>query len=167
VNQDRRLDPEIIVRRLSPEDWRIERGLRLAALADAPSAFGSRLADAELFNEAEWRARLSGQTRFAASVDGRFVGTAGYAAGREPYPVASAVLVGMWVMPGPRGRGVADQLVAAATVACRLEGFASIWLSVTHGNEVAARLYERHSFARTGTDLEGDGDTFDMALALI
>lgn len=159
-------DPEIVVRRLFPEDWGIERGLRLAALADTPSAFGSRLADAELFNEADWRARLSGQTRLAASLDGRFVGTAGYAAGREPYPAASAVLVGMWVAPDFRGRGVADRLVEAVTAASRREGFASIWLSVTHGNEVAARLYERHGFARTGTDLEGEGDTFDMALVL-
>ncbi len=163
---ERTLTSETVVRRLSPEDWPIERELRLAALAESPSAFGSRLVDAEAFGEAAWRARLSGQTRFAALVGGRAIGTVGYASSREPYPVGTAVLVGIWVAPNARGCGVADRLVDAVIAACRSGGFGAIWLSVTHGNEVAARLYERHGFVRTGTDLEGDGDTFDMSLTL-
>ena len=156
----------IVVRQLSPDDWQVERDLRLAALAESPTAFGSRLADAEKFGDAEWRARLAGQTRFAASIAGYPVGTIGYAPASSPYPGGTAVLVGMWVAPDFRGGGVADRLVVAVIAACRSNGFAAVWLSVTHGNDVAARFYGRHGFVRTGTDFEGDGDTFDMILTL-
>lgn len=46
---------------LTPDDWPIWRELRLAALAEAPQAFGSRLADwqGEGDREERWRDRLS------------------------------------------------------------------------------------------------------------
>lgn len=155
------IDADISVLRLTPNDWRTERELRLAALFDAPSAFGSRLVDAEAFTEPDWRQRLSSQVRFAAWVGGIAVGTVGVAVDGEAYQAGTAVLVGMWVAPDARGRGVADQLVEAVIAEGRRDGLTAICLSVTHGNVVAERLYARHGFTRTGTDFEGDGDTFD------
>lgn len=159
-------DAEITVRRLSPDDWTIERDLRIAALADAPAAFGSRLSDAEGFSEADWRSRLSGQLRFTAWLNDEPVGTVGFAAAKDPYPAGTAILVGMWIAPFARGLGVANRLVAAVVEQCRRDGMTAIWLSVSDGNVVAERLYARHGFARSGTDLEGDGDTFDMVQPL-
>jgi hypothetical protein len=52
----------IAVRTLSADDWRDWRALRLAALAEAPDAFGSRLGDwqGDGDREERWRARLTG-----------------------------------------------------------------------------------------------------------
>jgi hypothetical protein len=44
---------------LTPDDWRTWRSIRLAALADAPDAFGSRLEDWTDADEGRWRDRLS------------------------------------------------------------------------------------------------------------
>lgn len=90
---------------LSPDDWPIWRELRLAALADAPYAFGSRLADwqGEGDREQRWRARLAlpGSYAVAALLDGEPVGSAGGVSGVDDGVV---VLVSMWVSPAARGR---------------------------------------------------------------
>ena len=46
------------IERLGPDDWQEFREIRLRALADAPTAFGMTLADAEQQTEDAWRARL-------------------------------------------------------------------------------------------------------------
>jgi hypothetical protein len=52
----------IVVRVLTVDDWSEWRVLRLAALRDAPQAFGSKLADwqGEGDSERRWRGRLDG-----------------------------------------------------------------------------------------------------------
>lgn len=154
--------PTLEVRKLSADEWEIERDLRLSALRDAPEAFGSTLAETILFDEGQWRERLVRQARFAAWIDGEPVGTAGCSLAHDPYPQGAMVLVGMWVRPAARSRGVACRLVGAVIECCLRHDRPEIWLSVTHGNVAAERLYAKHGFHRTGTDLEGDGDTFDM-----
>src|SRR5215472_2683061 len=57
LDQARRIE----LRRLLADDWRIWRGLRLAALDEAPHAFGSSLADwtGTGGSEDRWRSRLT------------------------------------------------------------------------------------------------------------
>ncbi|GAA3444913.1 GNAT family N-acetyltransferase [Planomonospora venezuelensis] len=49
----------IDVRRLTPEDWRTFRDIRLAALADAPEAFSSSLAREQAYDDARWQAMMA------------------------------------------------------------------------------------------------------------
>jgi ribosomal protein S18 acetylase RimI-like enzyme len=56
-------------------------------------------------------------------------------------------VISMWVDRGARGRGIGWALLDA-TVA--FAGEAEVLLSVTDGNEVARRLYERYGFVETG-----------------
>jgi hypothetical protein len=57
---------------VGPDDWKVWRELRLAALEEAPYAFGSRLADWVDAPEERWRERLSvpGAYQVIASLDG-------------------------------------------------------------------------------------------------
>lgn len=138
---------EITLVRLTPDDWAAYRKLRLAALAEAPSAFGSTLAREEALTEADWRARLGRGTTFAVRTSDREVGTAaGIPGDREGH----AELVGMWVHPDWRGRGVGGMLVEAV-IAWAAQGpyrASTLWVSV--GNDAAEGLYARHRFVRTG-----------------
>lgn len=145
---------------LASDDWPIWRELRLAALTEAPNAFGSRLADwqGEGDREERWRARLDipGSYNLVAVLDGRPVGMASGVPAAEK---GVAELISMWVRPTARGRGAGDQLVSAVVRWARDIGVDVLQLAVTQGNEAAAALYQRNGFRYTGEfgDLMPDG----------
>jgi ribosomal protein S18 acetylase RimI-like enzyme len=138
----------VAVRRLAPDDWPLYRDLRLAALEDAPHAFGTRLEDERRNAERDWRERLERRAVFAAFHGPAPAGlTVGIPWGDDP---TSAYLTAMWVDPEHRGRGLGDALVVAVLDWSRDEGFEAVRLWVSDGNEPAERLYARHGFTRTG-----------------
>jgi ribosomal protein S18 acetylase RimI-like enzyme len=143
----------IELRELTADDWQLWRELRLAALEEAPYAFGSQLADWVDAEEERWRARLDipGSRNFVAVLDGTPVGMA---SGVRTDEDGVAELISMWIAPTGRGHGIGDQLMA------RVEGWARdaeaqiLELSVADGNEKARALYLRSGFA--DTDREGE-----------
>jgi ribosomal protein S18 acetylase RimI-like enzyme len=134
------------VRRLTSDDWAQLRAARLAALAEAPYAFFSTLAQEEQFAEETWRERAGRGTTFAAWDGDAIVGLAtGLDRGADGWH-----LVGMWVSPKLRGSGVADRLVGAVCDAARQSGATSVTLWVTEVNGRARAFYRRLGFVPTG-----------------
>jgi GNAT superfamily N-acetyltransferase len=147
------------LRVLTADDWMIWRELRLAALAEAPYAFGTRLADwqGDGDREVRWRAQLAtpGSYHVAALLDG---GPAGMAGGVPADEAGAVELVSMWVSPAARGRGVGGALVAAVERWARELPARALTLAVARGNEGASALYRRHGFVATGrSNLMPDG----------
>jgi ribosomal protein S18 acetylase RimI-like enzyme len=138
----------IEIRTVAPAEWQVWRELRLAALAEAPAAFTSRLADWQEAGEQRWRERLAipGSVNFVALLDGR---PAGMVSGL-PGPGGAPHLSTMWVSPAGRGRGVGDRLVQAVAQWASAQGAAELRLTVAGDNGRAAILYRRHGFADTG-----------------
>ncbi|WP_369360561.1 GNAT family N-acetyltransferase [Streptomyces sp. cg2] len=136
----------ISVRRLASDDWPLYRTLRLAALADAPEAFGSTLEQEQAFTEEAWRERLARRNQFVAEDGDRARGLIGIV----PDAPGTAQLVSMWVHPAARGRGAADLLVRAVLQWASDHGIPQVELWVTEGNGHAERLYARHDFQRDG-----------------
>jgi GNAT superfamily N-acetyltransferase len=122
------------------------REVRLAALQDAPYAFGSTYERERTTDEKSWRERLANRAQLAAELDAEIVGTAAGIASDK----TSAALISMWVAPRARGRGVGARLVNAVLDWAKDQGYSTVLLWVTDGNAVAERLYERCGFARTG-----------------
>ncbi|SCE73780.1 Acetyltransferase (GNAT) family protein [Micromonospora coriariae] len=145
---------------LAPDDWHTWRELRLAALAEAPDAFGSRLADwqGDGDREERWRGRLSipGSHNLVASLNGRPVGMASGVPTPDPLV---AELISMWVHPEARGHKVGHQLVEAVADWARAGGADRLRLSVMPDNAAAKALYRRTGFSRTDElgDLLPDG----------
>jgi GNAT superfamily N-acetyltransferase len=140
-------DRTAVVRRVLSEDWSVLRSVRLAALADAPDAFGSTLAEEERYSEAEWRAWLHPAAVFVALTDGRPVGMAAGIVGDHP---EERKLVAAWVHPSHRRYGVGAALLSAVEAWAVEDGAATLVLWVTRGNTAAGALYRRHGFAPTG-----------------
>jgi GNAT superfamily N-acetyltransferase len=154
----------LTVRALGAGDWVLKRDLRLAALRDAPGAFGATLADALARDEAGWRRWGSTGAVFAAFSGGRPVGLAGgVPADGDP---TAAELFSMWVDPDARGRGVAAALTDAVVGWARGRGYRRVWLEVASGNDTATRTYARYGFApSTRPPRTGCGSTMDLTLA--
>jgi ribosomal protein S18 acetylase RimI-like enzyme len=167
--------PEVVVTRLDPDDWAVLRAARLAALADAPEAFGSTTARELAFDEAEWRRRISTSPSFVAwrpgepvglvsVVNRAVVGGQGSTEGWE--------LVSMWVSPTARGTGAAELLASAVLDAVRAARADRVTLWVADDNARARAFYLRFGFTPTGARQEfrrHDGSVFDeeeLALAL-
>jgi ribosomal protein S18 acetylase RimI-like enzyme len=144
----------IALRRLSADDWAEWRPVRLAALAEAPDAFGSRLADWQDAPEHRWRTRLSlpGSLDLLAVEGDRAVGTVSGVP--DPDDPAHVELISMWVDPAARGRGVAGLLVRAVVGWAADQGAVDVRLSVMPDNDRARRAYARAGF--TATDEPGD-----------
>jgi GNAT superfamily N-acetyltransferase len=139
--------PDVRVRRLDPDEWDLFRRLRLAALTEAPYAFGSTYASESGFGEEWWRQRLVERTRFVAEVDGE---AAGIVSGGESGLEGMAAVTTMWVDPNFRRQGVGELLVKSVLEWARSTGYSGVVLWVTEGNEQAEKLYERNGFVRTG-----------------
>ena len=144
----------IELRRVTADDWATWRPVRLAALADAPQAFGSRLEDWQDAPEHRWRTRLSlpGAVDLLAVEDDDVVGMASGVP--DPDDLALAELISMWVAPGARGRGLVARLVDEVARVLVAQGVERLELSVMPDNDRARRAYERTGF--TATDEPGD-----------
>ncbi len=135
---------------MGPDGAQRVRAVRLRALADAPDAFGTTLAEDEARPLAEWRARLeaAGPATFLASEEGR---DAGLAFGRAyDGQDGAAGLFGMWVAPEARDRGIGGALVDAVVAWARAGGYGRVLLDVADANDTAIRLYAGRGFVPTG-----------------
>jgi GNAT superfamily N-acetyltransferase len=158
------------VRQIAADEWSRLRDIRLRALADAPSAFGSSLAREQDRTEADWRRWL--ETRdgvmFACvdEVEDAWVGIAGtYAEAEDPDLVW---VVSMWVAPEARRRGAGRLLLGACVDWARARLAREVRLWVTEGNDAARTLYETAGFRSTGAaqPLPSDPTLEEMELSL-
>jgi GNAT superfamily N-acetyltransferase len=139
------------LRQARATDWEVLRELRLWALADAPDAFASTLDQETAFPEQVWRQRAEGgegSVNFLAFEGGAGIGMAAI------FAVASVPgcmhLVGMWVDPQHRRRGVAQALVDQAVRWAEERQAREVILWVADHNIPARMLYERIGFRPTG-----------------
>ncbi|WP_041939379.1 MULTISPECIES: GNAT family N-acetyltransferase [Frankia] len=145
------------LRVLVADDWPVWRALRLAALADAPHAFGSSLADWQGPGDTQrrWRARLETvAVNIVADLDDR---PAGMVSG-DRTGVDTVELTSLWVAPAARGRGVGELLVAAVVEWAERAGADKAVLRVYPSNLHAILLYQRSGFTRTSVAEAVPGD---------
>jgi RimJ/RimL family protein N-acetyltransferase len=161
------MDPR--VRRITADDWQLLRDLRLAALVDAPEAFGQRHDQAVELPDTEWaataRAASSGDRRSWFVVENGTGTPVGIVLGRRR-PPNDCLLFSMWVAPWARRHGFGLALVEAVTDWGRSWGARRVVLWVILGNEGAQRFYERIGFRRLTEGPDADSGAAYGALAM-
>ncbi len=139
------------VQRVTRDDWATLREVRLAALLDAPYAFGASHADELSLDEGAWRARADEQAWFVAASGARPVGVVSGGQLREPEPAIRS-LRALWVVPGHCGDGTATRLVDEVVRWAREDGASVVSLWATESAERARAFYARYGFVPTGDE---------------
>ena len=133
---------EVVVEVLQASQWMRARELRIRALTESPSAFGSTVERETTLAEEAWRARLTSNLWVVAIVDGVDVGLA---AGIT-LDGGAPELTGMWVDPGSRRTGVSTLLIDRVAEWARGLGAPTLYLHVVESNAAAIAAYERNGF---------------------
>jgi ribosomal protein S18 acetylase RimI-like enzyme len=127
--------------------------VRLRALHDTPSAFGSTYAHESQFSEADWQSRAANlctphSIGYLAYHQDEYCGiAAGFLDEQIPQ---TAELISMWVAPNHRRAGTGKLLVDAIESWARLCAAHTLRLMVTNNNLAAISFYERLGFTTTG-----------------
>jgi GNAT superfamily N-acetyltransferase len=127
------------IRALDPENWREIREIRLRSLADAPQGFTSTFERESTYDEAKWRNLATTGRWFVADDEGSVgvaVGVDGWSANPK-----NRELVGMWVAPSHRRRGIARLLLEQVKEWAASVGATTLRLGVREGNEQAHVAY--------------------------
>lgn len=136
------------IRALGPDEWQEIRDVRLRSLLDTPEAFTSSYAEESHDAEAKWRDRATSGRWFVASDDGE-VGVAVGVNGWSGDP-RTRELVGMWVAPSHRRRGVAGALLDQVKTWAISEGATTLRLGVRGDNDRALTAYLRMGMRSSG-----------------
>ena len=150
----------VSIRPLAPADFAAYRSVRLRALAEHPDAFTSSAAEeASAEGDARMAQRLSPTPHsphdgvLGAFHGATLVGTVGLTVDMRAKARHRGHVVGMYVVPEHKGKGIGHALLAAQIERARgVPGLAALTLTVTAGNDGARRLYERAGFTVVGRD---------------
>ncbi len=129
------------ISRISPEDWKEARALRLRALEQDPMAFGSTLAREESLEPAEWERRLRENHWYWAHGEQGPVGLA--VCMPEDGDVRARRLISMWVEERVRGTAVASELFWKVASCAYGDGADRLVFCVMSDNTRAKAFYER------------------------
>ncbi|HTC75141.1 MAG TPA: GNAT family N-acetyltransferase [Edaphobacter sp.] len=130
------------------------KAVRLRALQDTPSAFGSTYYRESQFSDADWLQRAANlctprSIGYLAHNQDEYCGIAvGFLNEQNPQ---NAELMSMWVAPEHRRTGTGRLLVVDGIESwARSRGANTLQLMVTHSNLAAISFYQRLGFTATG-----------------
>ncbi|HTD54663.1 MAG TPA: GNAT family N-acetyltransferase [Silvibacterium sp.] len=138
--------------RINERNVWVYKAIRLRALQDSPTAFGSTYAREVQFPEAEWlrrAANMSGErgVGFLAMEKGAACGIVGALVDEDE--ADKAQVLSMWVAPESRRSGVGSDLIEAVRGWSRSRRVRTLILRVTSCNQGAIEFYARCGFTMT------------------
>ncbi|MEH1905111.1 GNAT family N-acetyltransferase [Nostoc sp.] len=162
---------EMEIRFLNTQDVVVYRDLRLQALIESPTAFGSSYEQESCFSLTDFAARLRPHDDSANGIFGAFgdtdklIGILGFSRENRLKRAHIGSLWGMYVLPEFRRRGVGAELLDHTLSYARCLGdLRQIVLTATTNNLAACSLYKSRGFERFGLERDAlfiDGTYFD------
>ncbi len=140
----------VTIRRIAKGEWELFKQVRLAALKEAPYAFGSTYDRALERTTQSWMDQADGSaqgemraTFLAFSEDGPVGITALY---RNEKDVNEGEVLQVWVAPKTRGTGLAQRLMATTLTWAEEQGVETALATISKSNLGAVAFYEKCGF---------------------
>ena len=134
------------IRILTPAKWTALRDIRLKALRESPQAFLSTHEKEASWDKDQWLAEFRRGDWSIGFVTGQAVSLLG--ATRTPDMAHhECYLEYVWVSPGHRKTGLAQDMLAFTLDRLRDAGVQTAYLYILDGNDAARRLYEKIGFS--------------------
>lgn len=163
---------DITIITLNPSRWEEAKTLRLEALKQDPSAFGSSYDEEIMLEDHVWRTRLEtafnqeGRITLYAEFNGRLVGVMGAGWSNRINTGHVASIYSVYVTSSMRGKGVGSLLMQAILDKLRaMPKIEKVTLTVTINQTAATALYEKFGFKSIGIaqkDLKINGQYYDI-----
>lgn len=164
-------DDGIIIRNAAISDAALFRELRLEALENHPTAFGSDYTENALKPAKFWEERVSfnedEQAIFFAEKHGQLIGMAGIFRSLSKKNLHSANIFGVYVRPNWRGHRISQTLVKACLDWAKLKSIIIVKLAVVTSNRSAIHTYQQCGFVMYGKEPKAlcvDGIYYDEYL---
>ena len=158
------------IRFLKSQNAAAYRDLRLQALRESSTAFGSSYEQETCLSLTDFAARLRPHNDSTNGIFGAFsdseqlIGMLGFSRESRPKRAHIGSLWSMYVLPEFRRQGIGEALLDEALSHARRVGVLQIVLTVTTSNLAACSLYRSRGFERFGLERDAlfiDGTYFD------
>lgn len=154
------------IKPLGSEDWTIYRDLRLAALKNDPTAFGSSFEEESQYDQATWIRYTKGV--YAAMTKDHAVGMiVVFFTTRMKYHHIAEIF-GFYVSPEYRGQKIGEKLMEhALKLILENKSIIKVKLTVNVEQQSAVHVYEKFGFKRVGLmkkEMLIDGNYYDEYL---
>lgn len=143
----------IVIKKLTREDWKTFKELRLQMLTDEPQAFTTTLAQVSAYTREEWKKRVAGEhvAVLVIFVDGKPVGMDGLV--YKEHEKEAVTIWGMFVKKEFRERGLGTKLMRAIEKEIRKDkSIKTIKICVMACQIPAWKLYKKQGFTEIGRD---------------
>ncbi|ABX03833.1 MAG TPA: N-acetyltransferase [Herpetosiphon sp.] len=148
---------DLTLRAAQTDEWQAYRRLRLMALQQHPSFFGSDYAQNAAEPDRYWQERMANldptkQQTFVAVHESQFVAMVGIRRFTDPKSSHQADIWGVYTDPNWRGNGLSRQLLGMAEAWAWQQSVQIIRLAVNVANTSAIQLYTRCGYAVYGVE---------------
>jgi GNAT superfamily N-acetyltransferase len=149
--------PDLQLRRLGRDEWRVLRDARLDALRESPQSFLARYDQEEVYGPERWQAEFDRGDWLVGELHGKHVYLTGVTQ-QSGAPADERYLEYVWVAPDFRRRLVAFNVLSDIIGKLKESGIRTVFLWIHIDNDPARWLYKQLDFISTNELQELDPD---------